>query len=127
VHPDGGLGQFTEISVGDVVELMIGTPEPRVVRKAVSPRALGRIALGCLRSRVARPARQTGACATSTGSPEHGSVSVSSSAAPLPRARQSLTLRRQGDDLVGVISNAAFLNDRNALSPIGRLRLHRAD
>jgi FIST C domain/FIST N domain len=43
VHPDGGLGLFTDISVGDVVELMIGTPEPLVSRtgKVVS-RAVGR-------------------------------------------------------------------------------------
>lgn len=43
VHPDGGLGLFTDIEAGDVVELMIGTAEPLVTRAAkVVPRALGR-------------------------------------------------------------------------------------
>jgi hypothetical protein len=43
VHPDGGLGLFTDIEPGDVVELMIGTPEPLVTRAAkVVPRTLGR-------------------------------------------------------------------------------------
>ncbi len=43
VHRDGGLALFTDIAVGDVVELMIGTPEPLVTRagKIVS-RARGR-------------------------------------------------------------------------------------
>lgn len=43
VHPDGGLGLFTDVEAGDVVELMIGTPEPLVTRAAkVVPRTLGR-------------------------------------------------------------------------------------
>jgi hypothetical protein len=43
VHRDGGLALFTDIAEGDVVELMIGTPEPLVSRAGkVVPRALGR-------------------------------------------------------------------------------------
>jgi len=43
VYADGGLGLFTDVETGDVVELMIGTPEPLVTRAAkVVPRALGR-------------------------------------------------------------------------------------
>lgn len=45
VRLDGGLGLFTDIAEGDVVELMIGTPDPLVTRAAkVVPRALGRAA-----------------------------------------------------------------------------------
>ncbi|HTV18674.1 MAG TPA: FIST N-terminal domain-containing protein [Polyangiaceae bacterium] len=43
VHADGGLELFTDVEAGDVVELMIGTPEPLVTRAAkVVPRTLGR-------------------------------------------------------------------------------------
>jgi hypothetical protein len=43
VHLDGGLALFTDIAQGDVVELMIGTPEPLVTRASkVVPRTLGR-------------------------------------------------------------------------------------
>jgi hypothetical protein len=43
VHPDGGLGLFTDILVGEEVELVIGTPDPLVTRVGkVVARALGR-------------------------------------------------------------------------------------
>jgi hypothetical protein len=43
VHVDGGLGLFTDIAVGDEVELVIGTSDPLVTRAAkVVSRSLGR-------------------------------------------------------------------------------------
>lgn len=38
-----------------------------------------------------------------------------------------LTLRRQGDELVGVLENTAFLNERNRLVPLGIVRFRRAE
>jgi hypothetical protein len=38
-----------------------------------------------------------------------------------------LTLRRQGDELVGVLENTAFLNERNRLVPLGTLRFRREE
>jgi hypothetical protein len=38
-----------------------------------------------------------------------------------------LTLRRQGDELVGVLENTAFLNERNRLVPLGTLRFRRVE
>ena len=38
-----------------------------------------------------------------------------------------VVLRREGDELVGVFSGAAFLNARNMKTPLGEVRLRRAD
>jgi hypothetical protein len=47
VRPDGGLALFTDVSVGDQIELVIGTSDPLVTRAGkVVTRALGRSTLG---------------------------------------------------------------------------------
>jgi hypothetical protein len=38
-----------------------------------------------------------------------------------------ITLRASGDELIGLISNATFLNERHARAPLGRIVFHRSE
>jgi hypothetical protein len=43
------------------------------------------------------------------------------------RSRAELSLRRVGDELVGAVTNAVFMNPRGLATPLGRIRFHRAE
>jgi hypothetical protein len=43
------------------------------------------------------------------------------------RSRAELSLRLVGDELVGVVTNAVFMNQHGLATPIGRIRFHRTE
>jgi len=50
---------------------------------------------------------------------------INGSASAEFRSRAQLSLRRAGDELIGVVTNAIFLNERGARTPLGRIRFQR--